>query len=183
MCDRNVSVHTRLLPIVAILLLLPITAAAQTSSSKLSLDDLRFLIGDWEAVGEGGPGVGKGGFSFAFDLQNKIIVRRSYAEYPASANRPAMRHDDLMVIYIDDSSNQMLATFFDTESHQINYKVVPSPDRQTVTFLSEASSAQPRYRLSYAKLKDGTLSGKFEIASPDKPEGFKNYLQWIGRKK
>ena len=59
-----------------------------------SLDDLRFLIGEWEGTGGGGPGSGKGTFSFALDLQDKAIVRRNQAEYPATADRPAVRHDD-----------------------------------------------------------------------------------------
>lgn len=70
------------------LLLLNMTVARQ-SSAKSSLEDLRFLIGEWEGVGEGGAGAGKGVFSFGFDLQNKAIVRKNYAEYPATANRPA----------------------------------------------------------------------------------------------
>ena len=173
----------RLLRLAVTILLLHIVATAQTSLAKVSLEDLRFLIGAWEATGEGGPGVGKGVFSFAFDLQNQIIVRKNYAEYPATASRPAVKHEDLMVIYIDATSNQILANYFDTEGHQINYIVMLSADRQTATFLSESSQSQPRYRLSYAKLKDGRLNGKFEIASPGRPETFKNYLEWIARKK
>ena len=173
----------RALSTVATVLLLLNLAVAQGPSAKMSLDDLRFLIGEWEGVGEGGPGSGKGVFSFAFDLQNKVIVRKSYAEYPASVSRPAVRHDDLIVIYIDGASNQIVANYFDSEGQQINYKVLPSTDQQAVTFLSEPSTIQPRYRLSYMKLKDGALSGKFEIAPPGQSEAFKKYLEWIARKK
>ena len=168
---------------VLVLCLLMDFCAAQTSTPKISLDSLRFLIGEWEAIGEGGPGTAKGGFTFAFDLQNKVIVRKNYAEYPASANRPATKHEDLMVIYVDDALNQIRANYFDTEGHQINYKVTSSVDDQNVTFISESLQSQPRYRLSYAKLKDGTLSGRFEIAPPGQPEGFKTYLQWISTSK
>jgi hypothetical protein len=167
----------------AIVLLLLNLVVPQQSSAKISLDELRFLIGQWEGVGEGGQGAGKGIFSFAFDLQNKAIVRKNYAEYPSTASRPAVRHDDLMVIYLDRASNQILANYFDSEGQQINYEVTPSSDQQAVTFLSEPSTSQPRYRLSYIKLKDGTLSGKFEIAPPGEPEAFKKYLEWIARKK
>jgi len=87
----------RSLSLVAILLLIINPVFAQ-KPTKNSLDDLRFLIGEWEGVGGGGPGEGKGVFSFAFDLQNKAIVRKNYAEYPATASRPAVRHEDLIVI-------------------------------------------------------------------------------------
>src|SRR2546422_9322590 len=131
----------------------------------------------------GRPGSGKGVFSFAFELQNKVIVRKNHAEYPSSASRPAIRHDDLMVIYLDGASNQVLANYFDSEGQQINYKVIASSDHEAVSFLSEPSASQPRYRLSYQKLKDGTLSGSFEIAPPGQSEVFKKYLEWIARKK
>lgn len=72
----------RLLSVATGLLLIISSVVAQKSTPN-SLDDLRFLIGEWEGVGAGGPGAGKGVFSFAFDLQNKAIVRKNYAEYPA----------------------------------------------------------------------------------------------------
>lgn len=172
----------RTLLLVASLLLIINPVFAQKTTTT-SLDDLRFLIGEWEGVGGGGPGEGKGVFSFAFDLQNKAIVRKNYAEYPATASRPAVRHEDLIVIYLDHTSNQILANYFDSEGQQITYKVMPSADQEAATFLSEKSGSQPRYRLSYAKLKDGTLRGRFEIASPGQPEAFKTYLEWTARKK
>ena len=169
-------------PVVVLLLLLNL-AVGQESSAKHSLDDLRFLIGEWQGAGAGGPGSGKGTFSFALDLQGKVIVRRNHAEYPATAGRPAVRHDDLIVIYLDGASNQILANYFDSEGQQISYKVTPSSDHEAVTFLSEPSTLQPRYRLSYMRVKDGTLNGKFEIAPSGQPDAFKTYLEWSSRKK
>jgi hypothetical protein len=172
----------RLLSAAASLLLIISSVVAQKSTPN-SLDDLRFVMGEWEGVGAGGPGAGKGGFSFAFDLQNKAIGRKNYAEYPPTANRSAVRHDDLMVIYLDRASNQILANYFDSEGQQITYKVMPSSDHEAVAFLSEPSALQPRYRLTYRKLQDGTLNGKFEIAPAGHPEAFKTYLEWTARKK
>jgi hypothetical protein len=173
----------RVISAAGIILILLNLVVGLEPSPKISFDELRFLIGEWEAFGEGGPGAGKGVFSFAFDLQRKVIVRKNYAEYPSTASRPAVRHDDLMVIYLDLASNQILAKYFDSEGQQISYKVTPSSDHEAVTFLSDPSASQPRYRLSYRKLKDGTLNGKFEIAPPGQPEAFKNYLEWSARKR
>jgi len=75
-----------------------------------------------------------------------------------------------MVLYLDRSSNQILANYFDSEGQQITYKVTPSSDHEAVTFLSEPSAFKPRYRLTYRKVKDGTLNGKFEIAPSGQPE-------------
>jgi hypothetical protein len=76
-----------------------------------------------------------------------------------------------------------VSSYFDTEGHQINYKITPASDGQSVMFISDASQSQPRYRLSYVKSKDGRLEGKFEIAPPGQPEEFKTYLQWTSNKK
>ena len=170
----------RFVLLVASLLLLINPVFAQKAPTN-ALDDLRFLIGEWEGVGGGGPGSGKGTFSFAADLQNKVVLRRNHSEDPANAGRPAVQHDDLIVIYLDGGSNQILANYFDSEGQQISYKVTPSSDHEAVTFLSEPSASQPRFRLSYRKLKDGTLSGKFEIAPPGQPEAFKTYLEWSAK--
>jgi len=110
-------------------------------------------------------------------------VRKNHAEYPSTAGRPAVVHDDLIVIYLDGASNQILANYFDSEGQQISYKVMPSSDHEAVTFLSEPSTLQPRYRLSYTRVKGGTLNGKFEIAPPGQPDAFKTYLEWSARKK
>jgi hypothetical protein len=61
--------------------------------------------------------------------------------------------------------------------------VTLSSDHEGVTFLSEPSTSQPRYRLSYEILKEGALRGKFEIAPPGQPNAFKTYLEWSARKK
>ena len=167
---------------IATLLLLSIVIGAGQSPKTSSLEELRFLIGEWEGVGGGGPGSGKGVFSFAFDLQNKAIVRKNYAEYQSTPTRPTVRHDDLMIIYLDRASNQILANYFDSEGQQITYKVTPVSDEAAI-FLSESSTSQPHFRLSYRKLKDGALSGKFEVAPPGQPEAFKTYLEWSARKR
>src|SRR2546430_624957 len=109
----------RLVSLIASLVFLMNLVAAQQSPKTSSLDELQFLIGEWEGVGGGGPGAGKGVFSFAFDLQKKAIVRKNYAEYPPTTSRPAVKHDDLIVIYLDRASNQILANYFDSEGQQI----------------------------------------------------------------
>ena len=38
-------------------------------------------------------------------------MRKNYAEYPPTADRPAVRHDDLMIIYFDRASNQIRANY------------------------------------------------------------------------
>ena len=89
--------------------------------SQLAWDKWRALLGTWEAEGKGAPGSGAGRFSFALDLQDKIIVRKSHTEYPASEGHGPFSHDDLMIVYRDES-DQTRADYFDNEGHVIRYR-------------------------------------------------------------
>jgi hypothetical protein len=137
----------------------------------------RFLAGDWTGDGSGEPGKGSGGFSFAWDLQEKVLVRRNRSEYPAAQGRPAVTHEDLMVIYRADKVGPTKAIYFDNEGHVINYAVTISEDGRMLTFLSDSAPSTPRFRLSYTKGEEDSMQIKFEIAPPGKPDGFKTYLE------
>lgn len=139
---------------------------------------VRFLMGDW--VADGPAAAGSGHFELTRDLQGNVVVRRNHSEAPAASDRPVANHDDLMVIYRESGGTR--AIYFDNEGHVIRYTVeAGGPD--AVTFLSEAVAGAPRYRLSYKKLPDGRLSGKFEVAPPGKAEEFKTYLEWTAKRK
>lgn len=143
----------------------------------------QFLVGDWTAEGGGQPGQGTGTFSFNFDLQGKILVRKNRAQYPATKDRPAYIHEDLMVIYREAEGKIARAIYFDNEGHVIQYTAEFSQDQKSVTFLSDRAPPAPRFRLSYAKSGNGALTIKFEIAPPDKPEAFATYLEGSARRK
>ena len=83
-----------------------------------------------------------------------------------------------MVIYPEGKGFQ--AVYFDSEEHIIRYAVEVSADTNTVAFVSDAPPGAPRFRLTYHKTGDATLSGKFEVAPPDKP--FATYLEWSAQK-
>ena len=152
---------------------------AQTSVNQAgdsAWKKLEFLIGNWTGTaGEKDTplGAGQGGFSFELQLSGKIIVRHNRAAYDSG-----VRHEDLMVIYLDAPNDAPRAIYFDTEGHVIRYNVTfPSPNR--VTFESDGAQPGPRYRLSYW-LNGRTLDGKFEVAPPG--ADFKAYLSWTSKK-
>jgi len=155
------------------------TLHAQQSST---LDSLKFLEGSWEGKGTGDPGQSIGEFSFGFDLQGKVLIRKSFAEYPATDQRPAFRHDDMMIVY-KESGKPISAIYFDNEGHVINYTVNFSDNRLSLVFLSDHTSSSPRFRLTYTKINDGSLNIKFEIAPPGKQEEFTVYLDAVVYKK
>ncbi len=140
----------------------------------------QFLLGEW--INDGDPSRGTGKFSFKTDLQGKILVRKNHAEFPASPRGPATIHDDLLVVYRNEGREPTRAAYFDSEGHVINYVATFSDDKRTLTFLSEPSPTAPRFRLSYVRGENETLTIRFEIAPPGNPEGFKTYLEGRSRR-
>jgi len=142
-----------------------------------ALKPFGFLLGDWDAVP--GPAGETGGFGFKSSVQGRVMVRTNYANYPASAGKPASRHDDVMVMAAD--GDIIRADYFDSEGHVIRY-VARSPAARQVELVSEIKSGEPRYRLRYRMEADDTLHGEFEIAPPGKPDAFSRYLEWTARR-
>jgi hypothetical protein len=145
-----------------------------------ALEPLAFLVGEWPSSGSAQPGAGSGKAVFARGLQDRVIVRTSYAEYPGAPGQPASRHDDLTIIFAA-PDGAIRADYYDNEGHVIRYAVeVPAPGRAVL--LSEPVASQPRFRLSYALDPAGVLEGEFAIAPPGAPDAFKPYLTWKSRK-
>jgi hypothetical protein len=158
-------------------LLLCITALlAQSAKQDPWWAALAFLTGEWTGEGGGGPGQGSGEFSFRPDLDGAILIRKNVAHYPATKDKPAYSHTDLMIV---DSTRR--ANYFDNEGHTIHYAVEPSPDGNRVQFLSDASASQPRYRLTYRKIGADRVAIQFEIAPPGKD--FATYIEATARRK
>lgn len=152
------------------------TLAAQETTPP-NWQDWNFLIGEWTGTGNGQPGQGTGGFTFKADLQQHVLVRTNRAEYPATKERPAYKHDDLMVIYHETAASPAQAIYFDSEGHVIHYAVQIDSANKTAIFLSEAEAGMPRYRLSYTGKTPDTVDIKFEVASPNKPGQFQTYIE------
>lgn len=167
---------------VATLLFFSIAAVCQ-SSGKKDWADWDFLIGEW-ASGEsnGVPGTASAGsFTVAPELGGKILVRKNHAEYPPANGRPAIVHDDLMIVYHEGNATKALYT--DNEGHVIHYDVNFSMDKKKLVMLSEKATGAPQYRLTYEGLQPGVVKLLFEIAPPEKPEEFKKYVEAVVKKK
>ncbi len=162
------------------LLLLLLSAGDAGAAPPPELERFSFLLGEWSATGAGSPGAGTGVATFSRGLQDRVIVRTSYAEYPASGTRPASRHDDLLIAYVA-ASGGVRADYYDSEGHVIRY-AVESPAPGEAVLLSDVVTGEPRYRLRYTLHPDGLLEGEFAIAPPGKPEAFAPYLRWQSRK-
>lgn len=131
------------------------------------------LIGEWKGEGNGQPGQGGGMFSFQTDLDGKILVRKAHADFPASGNRPAFSHDDLLIVSLDYSGNPSKAIYFDNEGHTINYTI--SYPENTVILLSEKIPNVPIFRLTYTLTDSKTVNTKFEMSQDG--EKFMTYIE------
>jgi hypothetical protein len=132
-----------------------------------------WLIGEWKGEGSGQPGQGGGTFSFLFDLDKNIIIRKSHSEYPATSTKPKVIHDDLMIIYTDTNANQARAIYFDNEGHTINYSIT-YPDK-SIVMTSDKVPNSPIFRLTYTLLENVTINTKFEMSQDG--EKFMTYVE------
>ncbi len=153
------------------------TSAGAQQASAPDWQGFEWLAGSWSGQGGGTPGQASGGgFSFTFDLQRQVLVRKSFAEYPATKERPAFRHDDLTIVYADPQTRAKRAVYFDNEGHVIHYIVSADAARKTVVFLSEAVPGNPSFRLTYLSTGPDNMKLSFDIAPPGKTE-FKPYVE------
>jgi hypothetical protein len=147
---------------------------------------LRFLLGNW--TGEGGEvgaegeqaTAGSGRFTFALDLQDNIVVRKNHAHYPATSEKPAYDHYDLMIIYHDQIPGQLRAIYFDNEGHVIEYAVARSETAMStpvVEFTRPPSDLRPGFRLTYVGTDDSHLAFTFEFAAPGAAQDFSPYME------
>ncbi len=135
--------------------------------------DWKWLIGSWAGEGGGQPGQGSGTFSFNYDLDNNIIVRKSHSVYPASGNKPEVVHNDLMIVYSDDQNKPSKAIYFDNEGHIINYSVYSNSN--SVVLTSEKLPGTPVFKLTYTLVKENLIDTRFEISQDG--SNFSTYIQ------
>jgi hypothetical protein len=139
------------------------------------------ILGSWTGEGQGKPGQGGGSFTFGFELDKKILVRRSTADYPAAEGRPAVHHEDLIVIYPEGTADAKRAIYFDNEGHVIEYQVGWSGDGKALTFVSPTRAGAPTFRLTYRANESDGFNVTFEMA-PAGSTVFNPYVSGVVRR-
>lgn len=160
-----------------LLLLVALLTGFRAQAAGSGWDDWKGLLGNWVAADSAGkPGKASGGdCSFTMELQGATIVRKNHAGYPATKDRPASNHDDLMVIF--HRGDAVRAAYYDSEGHEINYSAAFKASEKSWTFLSDSTPGAPRYRLTYTQASPTELKLRFEVAAPDKPDAFHTYIE------
>ncbi len=154
--------------------------SAQTEPKSDAWSSWRFLVGEW--VSSPDPSGSTGGVTFSMDLNEKIMLCRNHAEYPATEKSPAINYQNLGVIF-HEGDKPVQASFFDNEGHVIRYVAQFSKAEDTLALTSDALASAPRFRLSYIKLGGDSLKVNFDIAPPGQPDTFMPYRTGVIRKK
>jgi hypothetical protein len=135
---------------------------AQTSAFAT----VAFLVGDWTGTGNAEGANGSGGDSFHFELGCHVLVRHAHSSYVGASGAPASTYEGLMVIYPDaTASGGLRADSFDSGGHAIHYVLVGGTQPNVAQFLSDGSTAQPTFRLTYTRHAID-LEVTFEMAPP-----------------
>ncbi|MGO9648580.1 MAG: hypothetical protein ACLPOO_11040 [Terriglobales bacterium] len=170
------------LTLVALTLIPFLSLQAQQPPPTIQWKDFDFLVGEWTWVGGGHPGQGKGLSTFRPELDGTVLVRKTHLDYPATKERAAFGHDDLIYVYHDPPDNSVRPIFFDGEGHVIRYAVTVAADGNSIEFLSDAAPGGTRCRMTYARAGTDTVTEKFEIAPPGKPNDFATYVEFTAKK-
>jgi hypothetical protein len=136
------------------------------------------FMGEWKGEGSGQPGKGDGTFTFAFNLDKKVIERKSHSEYPATKDKPLIIHDDLMIVYPNYTAIPSKAIYFDNEGHIINYTIAYVDN--SIVLTSEKLPHVPIFRLTYTLLDNETVNTKFEMSKDG--EKFMTYIEGKSKK-
>lgn len=135
-----------------------------------------YLLGEWEGGYEADPAQGYGVFSFSFELNKNILVRKNRTVFPATQEREGYTHDDLLIIYTE-FNGQKRGIYFDNEYHVIHYEVKTSTEQNNIVLESDPIPSVPQFRFTYIKTGENSLKARFEMAPPGKPGEFFIYLE------
>jgi hypothetical protein len=150
-----------------------LTDSTPAAAAAAPADGWQFLLGEWDAVGEGRADDIPGWFSFAYDLDGHILTRRNHAEVPASNGRPAAVHDDLLIVYPGKDAGARKAMYFDNEGNVIQYKANVAPDGSAWVFENEPNGG-PAFRLTIRKETPDRVMVMFDMAVSGK-----DFKTWV----
>ncbi len=141
---------------------------------------LNYLVGDWKDESRTGqPGTATAsGESWRVDLGGQVLIRMGWCEFPATAERGAFRHEDLLILY-PEGEEEMRGIFWDNEGHTIHYpNVTMLPDGNGILLSSERATPGPRQQLRYVFERPDRLTATFSLLLPGSPD-FLPYLTWV----
>jgi hypothetical protein len=153
--------------------LLNSSAVPQTNQKTDVWEPLRFLIGAWEGVGKGQPGVSRMEREYQFALDGKFIQARNKSIYaPQEKNPKGEQHEDWGMLSFDKGRKQFVLRQFHVEGFVNQYVMEkPAADTKTLVFQTESIENIPagwRARETYKIISRDEFTETFELAAPGK---------------
>ncbi|MFI5143993.1 MAG: hypothetical protein ACHQJ4_00225 [Ignavibacteria bacterium] len=167
-----------LFPILIIILFISASINSQDKNSDTTWSQWQPLIGTWKGNNSGEPGQGEGYFTFGFELSGNILMRKGHTVFPGHENQPARVHDDVLIIYKENSGVPDKADYFDSEGHVLHYNISYSGNG-IVILTSIPVKDSPVFRLTFIKMDNTSMDIKFEYAMPGNPDEFKVLLEGL----
>jgi hypothetical protein len=157
---------------VAALFLLASVGTAQTPTGSDAWAPIRPLVGIWEGMGKGQPGVSKVQREYRFVLNDKFLHVQNKSTYdPQPKNPKGEVHEDWGMISFDKGRKKFVLRQFHVEGF-VNQFVMNSGDEgNTIVFTSESIENIPagfRARETYRIVAPDEFIEIFEIAEPGK---------------
>ena len=151
---------------------------SQNNPGDTTWSQWQSLIGTWKGNNSGEPGQGEGYFTFGFELNGNVLIRKGHTVFPGHENQPARIHDDILVIYKDTSAVPDKADYFDSEGHVLHYYITYNGN-STIVLTSIPVKDNPVFRLTLIKMDNLTTDIKFEYAMQKNPEDFKIHVEGV----
>lgn len=159
----------------AVIFLTSLTGSAQNPDRWAQW---HWLLGTWQGESDGAPGQGTGTFSLQPDLDGFVLVRKSHTDFPATGQRPAFSHDDLMVVTSGSGDRPVRAAYYDNEGHTIEYGVTVADSTIVMTSVREENA--PVFRLTYTDLGSKRIGVRFEMSMDGK--AYRTYTEGTCRR-
>lgn len=156
------------------LLILPLHSLSQSSSSWNKWD---WLTGEWDGEGSGIPGEGFSNFTFSFDLDSSILVRKSHSDFSAGDFKRRVIRDEIMIVYLTNGEPEN-AILFNNEGHTIKYTITYRDS--SIVLTSEPVTNSPSFRFTYEKINRDSVKTRFEMSRDG--INFISYVEGISKK-
>ncbi|HOU46284.1 MAG TPA: hypothetical protein PLL99_00685 [Chitinophagales bacterium] len=120
------------------------------------------LVGTWKGEYSGQLGKGGGVFTFAYDLNTGILIKKGRYEFPATAQNAALSIEDVLVIYPEGNKQCPKAIYFDNNGHTVHYTTEQTDS--SVTLISEKLKNKPYYKITYTLAPQNSVDISTEIS-------------------
>jgi hypothetical protein len=154
-------------------------ALTSFSFSQNKLDNIEFLVGNWQGVESDAAGDGIGFRSYTYELDENYIMVRNQSTFPKTEKKPKGEvHRDIGIFSYNSNSNEIIYRSFNVEGFT-NIFILDSSNssKDKFVFITREIENNPgnwRARVIIEKLSETEFIESFDIATDG--ENYSNLL-------